>query len=69
MVHIQKLRKLDRTTAGVGIPKDELRELGLIEEDRDGSIEVTDQQFAIRPNGDGTYELEPLPPESPHVSD
>jgi hypothetical protein len=70
MVHIISLRKLDRTTAGVGIPRSELRELELLEEsDRGDEIEVKDQQFALRPNGDGTYNLEPLPPESPHASD
>jgi len=56
---IQKLRELDRTSAGVTLPRDDLKLEGLIEED--GS--VVDRPLKVERIDDGTWEIEVLDPD------
>lgn len=56
---IQKLRELDRTSAGVTLPRDDLKLEGLI--DADGSVE--DRPVIVERTGDATWEIEVLDPD------
>lgn len=64
-MHIQKLRKLDRTSAGVTLPKDDLKLEGLI--NADGS--VADQPVKVERTDDATWEIEVLDPDDYPVRD
>jgi len=56
---IQKLRDLDRTSAGVTLPRDDLKLEGLI--DPDGS--VADRPVKVERTDDRTWEIEVLDPD------
>jgi len=56
---IQKLRDLDRTSAGVTLPRDDLKLEGLI--DADGS--VADRPVKVERTDDRTWEIEVLDPD------
>jgi len=63
---IQKLRELDRTSAGVTLPRDDLKLEGLI--DADGSVE--DRAVHVERTDDRTWEITVLDPDDyPAVSD
>lgn len=51
-----KLRKLDHTTAGLTVPKDDLRQEGLA--DMDGKLLFDEQFVSLRRTGEGTWEFE-----------
>lgn len=59
----QKLRELDRSTAGVGIPKSMLEQMGLIdhEHDGDGIALVERPNFQVVLEGDDAIRLERMP--------
>ncbi|MFB6189744.1 MAG: hypothetical protein ABEI57_07645 [Halapricum sp.] len=62
---IQKLRELDRTSAGVTLPKDDLKLEGLI--DSDGS--VVDCPVKVEKTDEATWEITVLDPDDyPAVS-
>jgi hypothetical protein len=56
---IQKLRDLDRTSAGVTLPRDDLKLEGLL--DADGS--VADRPVKVERTDDRTWEIEVLDPD------
>lgn len=56
---IQKLRDLDRTSAGVTLPRDDLKLAGLL--DADGSVE--DRPVLVERTDDRTWEIEVLDPD------
>lgn len=56
---IQKLRDLDRTSAGVTLPRDDLKLEGLI--DADGS--VVDRPVIVERTDDRTWKIEVLDPD------
>jgi hypothetical protein len=62
---IQKLRDLDRTSAGVTLPRDDLKLEGLL--DADGSVE--DRPVKVERTDDATWEIEVLDPDEYPLSD
>ena len=64
---IHELRKLDRTSAGVTLPRDDLRLEGLIDED--GEID-DEQQLVVEREGPGKWVVETVDPDSfPNLND
>lgn len=57
MTALQKLRKLDGTTAGIGIPKDDLVVDGLADPEADGIRLFETPVFQVDRIGPGRYEL------------
>lgn len=53
-MEIRKLRKLDRSTAGITVPKDDLRSEGLLDEDGDL---VEGEHVAIERVGEGEWKV------------
>ncbi|WP_135807271.1 hypothetical protein [Halorussus marinus] len=52
---LHKLRKLDESTAGLTVPIDDLRELGLA--DMDGNLLFEEQYARVRMTDDGEWEI------------
>ncbi|WP_135807451.1 hypothetical protein [Halorussus marinus] len=57
-----KLRKLDETTAGLTVPKDDLREEGLA--DLEGNLLFDEQFVSLRRTDDGKWEFKLVDAES-----
>lgn len=53
---LHKLRKLDDSTAGLTVPIDDLRELGLA--DMDGNLLFDEQYVRVRMTDDGEWTIE-----------
>jgi len=53
-----KLRKLDETTVGLTVPKDDLREEGLV--DMEGNLLFDEQYVSLKRTDDGEWEFKLL---------
>lgn len=60
---IHGLRTFDETSAGVTLPKDDLRLEGLVDEN--GELLVDEQNVLVRYEGDGEWSIELLDGEVP----
>lgn len=57
---INKLQPLGRTSAGITLPKDDLRAAGLLDEDGDP---IENQHMEIRKTGEKTWEISAVDPD------
>ncbi|MDR5673111.1 hypothetical protein RH858_08105 [Halalkaliarchaeum sp. AArc-GB] len=64
-MEIRKLRKLDRCTAGITVPKDDLRAEGLL--DDEGNL-IEGEHVAIEKVGDGEWRVSRFDAETVEIS-